>query len=323
MPMNSDIISNPKSDRVRRLASLTSSRGRRKSGCFLIEGPQSVREAIAYRPDLVSDLYVRSAGPDDLRPASKTLAAIMDQALELGEGSNLYVHMVTDQVMDKISTDSQGIVAVGDAAGIMAFVDDVDLGSAAGQESHQPQADLLEPSRNPAGGTEDTLAGPSVAAFWQVRDPGNAGTVIRAADAAGCRAVVFVDDCVDPLNPKVIRSTAGSLFHLPLLTMTTEDFLSWSSAQGLVTTAADVYGTAGKRPLSLTDLLYSGPGDGQQVPRALLFGNEARGLPQEVLDQVQDIVSIPIYGRAESLNLAASAAVMLFSLAMSSHIERM
>ncbi len=52
-----------------------------------------------------------------------------------------------------------------------------------------------------------------VAAFWQVRDPGNAGTVIRSADAAGCSAVVLVDDCVDVLNPKVIRSTAGSLFH--------------------------------------------------------------------------------------------------------------
>lgn len=70
---------------------------------------------------------------------------------------------------------------------------------------------------------------PQIAAFWQVRDPGNAGTVIRAADAAGCDAVIFVDDCVDVLNPKVIRSTAGSLFHLPVLAMSTDEFFTWTA----------------------------------------------------------------------------------------------
>ena len=160
-----------------------------------------------------------------------------------------------------------------------------------------------------------------VAAFWQVRDPGNAGTVIRAADAAGCAAVVFVDECVDMFNPKVIRATAGSLFHLPVLTMTTGEFFTWCSERGLVVTAADVYGTPGNRPVPLPELL--GGDGGRDADRAVLFGNEARGLPDDVLERSDTVVSIPIYGRAESLNLGTSAAVMLMSMAMSSRFGRM
>lgn len=160
-----------------------------------------------------------------------------------------------------------------------------------------------------------------MAAFWQVRDPGNAGTVIRAADAAGCAAVVFVDECVDMFNPKVIRATAGSLFHLPVLTMTTGEFFTWCSERGLAVTAADVYGTPGNRPVPLPELL--GGDGGRDTDRAVLFGNEARGLPDDVLERSDTVVSIPIYGRAESLNLGTSAAVMLMSMAMSSRFGRM
>ena len=155
----------------------------------------------------------------------------------------------------------------------------------------------------------------------KVRDPGNAGTVIRSADAAGCAGVVLVDDCVDIFNPKVIRSTAGSLFHLPVVSMGTDEYFDWCAERGLAVYAADVYGTDARPPEPLTDVLA--------VPQSLaqaktvLFGNEARGLTQDVLERVDRIVSIPIYGKAESLNLGTSAAVMLLSLAMSSHVERM
>ena len=117
---------------------------------------------------------------------------------------------------------------------------------------------------------------PFVAAFWQVRDPGNAGTVIRAADAAGCDAVVFVDDCVDMLNPKVIRATAGSLFHIPVMTMGVDEFFGWAGEKVLRTVAADVYGTGtgasqGSLPEVLRDQDLAGVG------KAVIFGNEARG----------------------------------------------
>lgn len=283
MPMNAQLLDNPKSDRVRRLADLTRSKGRRKAGRFLIEGPQSVREAIRYRADAVSDMYVASGGQTD---ASEVLERIVQEVLQAD--NPVYVHRATREVVEHISADAQGILAVGDLNAM---------------QTTQTQFALTQGSR--------------VAAFWQVRDPGNAGTVIRAADAAGCDAVVFVDDCVDMFNPKVIRSTAGSLFHLPVLTMGTDEFFATMRERGLPVWAADVYGTEARRPESLPDVLAQLRVDpaSSRNGYAMLFGNEARGLTPGVLAQCQRIISIPIYGKAESLNLATSAAVLLMSLA--------
>ncbi len=300
MPMSPEVIANPKSERVRRVAGLDRPQQRRKSGRFLVEGPQSVRELVRYRPDAVVDCYAQVEGLEGF--SSPTVASIVDAALR----RKLYVHRVTAEVMHKMSTDSQGIVAV------------------ASMETMRFAAPCLAG----AGEVRDGGASPLVAAFWQVRDPGNAGTVIRAADAAGCRAVVFIDDCVDRFNPKVVRSTAGSLFHVPVLTMGTDEFFAWSTSASVAVIAADVYGTPQVRPESLVDVIRDdtdsliatahGKTSSNAGPAgtAVLFGNEARGLPQEVLRRVSRIVSIPIYGKAESLNLATSSAVMLYALAM-------
>lgn len=296
MPEHAQILDNPKSDRIKRLAELARPKGREKAQRFLIEGPQSVREALRCAADVVTDVYVVADG-NAARPATDTLAEIVALAAPgrkkngIRQWSNpddqhrVYVHYVTPEVMTRISTDAQGIVAVAD---LEAF----------------SEAALHIAKHDHA----------LIAAFWQVRDPGNAGTVIRAADAAGCDGVIFVDECVDIYNPKVIRSTAGSLFHLPVRTMDTGKFLDWASKRGLRVWAADVYGYGDRQPESLPELLT----DAQAVaePKAVLFGNEARGLPQALLAETGRIVSIPLYGQAESLNLGTSAAVMLMSLAM-------
>ena len=319
MPIHQNIIDNPKSERVRRVADLSNRRSRERSGRFLAEGPQSVREAVRCMPQTVTDVYVAVSDdpersrldpglarhgyegtpetmPDDV-PVSALLSPIVAEAVKAG----LYVHLCSAGVIERMSRDAQGIVAVGDM---------------------QATRDAMTGTVRETPGVGGLDGCPSlVAAFWQVRDPGNAGTVIRAADAAGCAAVVFVDECVDMFNPKVIRATAGSLFHLPVLTMTTGEFFTWCSERGLVVTAADVYGTPGNRPVPLPELLG---GDGaRDADRAVLFGNEARGLPDDVLERSDTVVSIPIYGRAESLNLGTSAAVMLMSMAMSSRFGRM
>ena len=273
--MKSEVIANPRAERVRRVSELADRKGRKRSGRFMVEGPQSVRELLSWHPDIVEDLYVEvvSAEPDAAF-ITPTVAQMAGKAMQTGA----YVHKVTHAVMQHMSSDAQGVLAVIDG--------DFD---------------------------ERTM----VAAFWQVRDPGNAGTVIRSADAAGCAGVVLVDDCVDIFNPKVIRSTAGSLFHLPVVSMGTDEYFDWCAERGLAVYAADVYGTDARPPEPLTDVLA--------VPQSLaqaktvLFGNEARGLTQDVLERVDRIV----YGKAESLNLGTSAAVMLLSLAMSSHVERM
>ena len=141
-----------------------------------------------------------------------------------------------------------------------------------------------------------------------VRDPGNAGTVLRTADAAGAGGVIFAGSSVDPYNSKCVRASAGSLFHLPVVTgPPVADAVRALRERGLRVLAAD--GGAGA---TLDDLQSAGL---LSQPTAWLFGNEAWGLPSDVLDLADDAVAVPIYGRAESLNLAAAAAVCLYASA--------
>lgn len=318
MPISSTVLANVKAERIRRIADLTNRRSRDRSGRFLIEGPQSVREAVTWCPQAVADLYVEALGEDpDAAFANPTVARIAGRAMSAG----LYVHKATREVMRRISPDAQGIAAVGDVEAMREAMRDGIAGAGDANTVGRAEGAGDAGDASPAGASDRP---PFVAAFWQVRDPGNAGTVIRAADAAGCDAVVFVDECVDMLNPKVIRSTAGSLFHLPVLAMGTDDFLDWARGRGADVIAADVYGTAERTPESLPDVLAGmAAGAPREAGCAVLFGNEARGLPAELLGRVGRIVSIPLYGRAESLNLGTSAAVMLMSMAMSSRFGTM
>lgn len=142
-----------------------------------------------------------------------------------------------------------------------------------------------------------------VAVGVEVRDPGNSGSIIRAADAAGADAVVFAGDSVDPLNPKAVRATVGSLFHLPVIVdRNLTAVVAALREGGMRLLAAD-----GGGEVSLFDADLSGP-------TAWIFGNEAHGLGATA-DLADASVAIPIYGRAESLNLATAAAVCLYASA--------
>jgi RNA methyltransferase, TrmH family len=147
-----------------------------------------------------------------------------------------------------------------------------------------------------------------VTVLAHVRDPGNAGTVLRTADAAGAEAVIFTDASVDPYNAKCVRASAGSLFHLPVVVGPRfDELLPALREAGLAVFAADGAGTR-----SLDAALDSGQLGG---PIAWVFGNEAWGLPQQILGAVDEVVRVPIHGRAESLNLATAAAVCLYATA--------
>jgi RNA methyltransferase, TrmH family len=140
-----------------------------------------------------------------------------------------------------------------------------------------------------------------VVLLHEVRDPGNAGTVLRSADAAGAGGVVFTESSVDPYNPKSVRASAGSIFHLPVVRgASTPAAVSYLRSTGFRVVAMDAHGDA--------DLYRADLGS----PVAFLFGNEAHGLPREVLDLADGSVRVPHAGRAESLNLAAAASVCLF-----------
>ncbi|MFV0633279.1 TrmH family RNA methyltransferase [Demequina sp.] len=191
--------------------------------------------------------------------------------------SEVWVHLATDEVVTAMSADAQGILAVVDTAG--ASFDDV--------IAAQPRL---------------------VAVLSNVRDPGNAGTVIRVADAAGADAVVLAGDSVDLTNPKVVRSTAGSLFHLPVVRAPLAEATLALAGAGLTILAADGSGTV--------ELGQDGA-DNAALARATawVFGNEAWGLSDDDLSFVDTVVRIPIYGKAESLNLATAASVCLYASA--------
>ncbi|MEV6381220.1 RNA methyltransferase [Streptomyces sp. NPDC051773] len=147
-----------------------------------------------------------------------------------------------------------------------------------------------------------------VAVLAHVRDPGNAGTVLRCADAAGAEAVVLTDASVDLYNPKAVRASVGSLFHLPVAVgVPVEEAVAGLKGIGVRVLAADGAGQD-----DLDDELDQGTMGG---PTAWVFGNEAWGLPEETRALADAVVRVPIHGKAESLNLATAAAVCLYASA--------
>jgi len=148
-----------------------------------------------------------------------------------------------------------------------------------------------------------------------IRDPGNAGTVLRTADAAGADLVIFAGPSVDPHNGKCVRASAGSLFHLPVVRAgDLVGALARLRAAGVQLLAADGAGTD-----NLDQLIDSGA---LARPTAWVFGNEAWGLPPEQAALADASVRVPICGRAESLNLAAAAAVCLYAAARAQRRSR-
>ena len=151
-----------------------------------------------------------------------------------------------------------------------------------------------------------------VALLANIRDPGNAGTVLRAADASGADAVIFSSNSVDVYNPKVVRSTTGSLFHLPFaVDIEIDEAISALKAAGLQVFAANGGGQD----------IPSLPDDTLAQPTAWVFGNEAWGFEQSTLDKVDREVAVPIYGAAESLNLATAASICLYASAFAQNTQ--
>jgi TrmH family RNA methyltransferase len=145
---------------------------------------------------------------------------------------------------------------------------------------------------------DEVPVGGCTAILHQVRDPGNAGTIVRSADAAGASAVIFTEGSVDPYNPKAVRATAGSIFHLPIVRgIATSEAVAGLRTRGVRVLAMSA---AASQDLDRADL---------SSPVAFLLGNEAHGLPDEVAAMADVSVRVPHAGKAESLNLAAAATV--------------
>lgn len=305
-------LTNPQADRVRAVHGLGQRAARRRSGQYLVEGPQAVRELVRWSPERVRDVYLT---PD---AAARYPEIVTDSAA-------LFRHVGTPEVLAAMSADAQGVLAVATVPGAEP-AQGSERGSSTQGPEHGPSTrapgrgpSTPAPARGPltAEALPGLLAtGPRlIALLARVRDPGNLGTVIRVADAAGADAVVIAGDAVEVTNPKVVRSTAGSLFHLPVVHgLPVEDAVRALRAAGSQVLAADGAGT-----LDLDDLQDAaalgddrGPVDLRR-PTAWLFGNEAWGLPAEDRDLADAVVRVPLRGHAESLNLATAAAVCLYA----------
>ena len=167
----------------------------------------------------------------------------------------------------------------------------------------QPVLAVLPMLDEPPAGSDPWSAhdGALIVVLVDVRDPGNAGTVLRAADASGSALVVFAGDSVDPYNPKTVRSSAGSLFHVPLAVRHDPGALATELAgTGFRTLATVVRGGE-----DYADLDWS-------TPSALFLGNESSGLPPDLAGALSGSLGIPMAGRAESLNVGVACAVVCF-----------
>ncbi|HZK18364.1 MAG TPA: RNA methyltransferase [Clostridia bacterium] len=146
----------------------------------------------------------------------------------------------------------------------------------------------------------DSNRNPLVLVVDGVQDPGNLGTMIRNADAAGVDGVVLLKGTVDLFNPKALRATMGSLFHIPVVDATIEDFGEKAKNNGVRVFVADPKGQIAVWEADLT------------LPVALVLANEAHGVSDAVKSIADKFVTIPMPGKAESLNVATSTAIILY-----------
>lgn len=145
-----------------------------------------------------------------------------------------------------------------------------------------------------------------ILALHAIRDPGNVGTLIRTADAFGIDGVILSSDSVELYNPKVVRSTMGSIFHLPIF----DEVDLEKIIPQLKKSNFKIYGTDAKEGKDLDKLDYSGPAE----KICLLIGNEAEGLNKSLLDLSDEIIRVPIFGRAESLNASVAGGILLYEI---------
>lgn len=299
-------MSNPHADRVRDIAKLSTRRGRTKKKQFMVEGPQAVREALkAHLQSPVLDAVYVTESAYERHP---DIAELLEQAHGTPtpeEGRRVFMRVVTDEVLAAMadSVTPQGIIAI-------SFMVDTSFSVLWGENALNPKL---------------------IAVLSRIQDPGNAGTILRVADAAGADLVITTKGSVDLYNPKTVRSTAGSLFHVPIIQgVELEEFAEDVKSQGTVVLAADGYGTVNLQDLIDHAAVLRAGLDGEAPagikgtfdlsrPTMWLFGNEAQGLSAEEKSAATMRIAVPVYGAAESLNVGTAAAICLYASAMAQH----
>jgi TrmH family RNA methyltransferase len=285
------MITSTKNPRIVEARKLTQRKHRLRQNRFLVEGLQLLAMA------------VQAARPPDANFRIKPLEVFYSEALFTGETAPRLLAQLTEagaqaipvapKVMDSLSErdTSQGLAATFALRELEYSINELE------QLISQPPPRPTSPA--------PLLSDPSVSLLLvldKLQDPGNLGTLIRTADAVGARAVILLEPCVDPFDPKTVRGTMGSIFTTPFARTKKPDEL-WPrlTKRGYRLVGADA---SRGQPTWQSEVLMG--------PVALVLGNEARGLSHELHPHLTDYVSLPLYGQAESLNVAVAGGVLMY-----------
>lgn len=247
---------------IKDIKALSQKKGREETGTFMAEGLKLVIDALDLGWSITTLVYAKNAKD---KPLVQKVAA---RAVAAGA----LVLEVSEKVLSSITRRDNPQMVVG------IF------------ETRWNKLANLKPEQ-----------GQTFVALDRVRDPGNLGTIIRTADAAGASGVILVGETTDPYSLETVRATMGSVFAVPLYRVSVAEFLKWKTASGTKMVATHLAGSIDYRAIDYTE-----------KPVVLLMGNEQQGLPEELASQADALARIPQQGLADSLNLAVATAVMLF-----------
>ena len=247
---------------IKDIKALTNKKSREESGTFLAEGLKLVIDAIELGWAIRTLVYAKAAKGKPL----------VEQMAAKTVASGGLVLEVSEKVIASITRRDNPHMVVG----------------------------IFEQRWRPLKGIR-LSEGETWVALDRVRDPGNLGTIIRTADAAGASGIILLGETTDPFSLETVRATMGSVFAVPLARATPEEFIAWRKSAGVSVVATHLAGAVDYRTI-----------DYRKKPVVLLMGNEQSGLPEQLAREADALARIPQQGRADSLNLAVATAVMLF-----------
>ncbi|MBY5566041.1 RNA methyltransferase [Rhizobium leguminosarum] len=247
---------------IKDIKALTNKKSREESGTFLAEGLKLVIDAIELGWAIRTLVYAKAA-----------------------KGKPLVEQMAAKTVA---------------SGGLVLEVSEKVIASITRRDNPQMVVGIFEQRWTPLKGIR-LSEGETWVALDRVRDPGNLGTIIRTADAAGASGIILLGETTDPFSLETVRATMGSVFAVPVARATPDEFIAWRKSAGVSVVATHLAGAVDYRTI-----------DYRKKPVVLLMGNEQSGLPEQLAREADALARIPQQGRADSLNLAVATAVMLF-----------
>ncbi|MBN8949976.1 MULTISPECIES: RNA methyltransferase [unclassified Rhizobium] len=269
---------------------------------FRNDGPRKVgqvKEVTSLANPIVKDikaLTVKKSREESGAFLAEGLKLVID-ALELGWTIRTLVYAKAAKGKPLVEQVAAKTVAAG---GLVLEVSEKVIGSITRRDNPQMVVGVFEQRWRPLKDVKPKM-GETWVALDRVRDPGNLGTIIRTADAAGASGVILVGETTDPFSLETVRATMGSVFAVPVVKATAEEFLAWKKKADVSVVATHLAGAVDYRTI-----------DYKKKPVVILMGNEQSGLPDALAKEADALARIPQAGRADSLNLAVATAVMLF-----------